>query len=83
MLVKINSDGQVTLPAEVLDALGVEPGDVIELDEMSIGYHMRPKGIKLSKGERLREKIPPGYPPFDIRKFRDDREQGRGPGIRR
>ena len=33
MLVKITSKRQVTFPARVLDALGVGPGDHLELEE--------------------------------------------------
>ena len=82
MLLKINSKGQVTLPVEALEALGVGPGDELELQEAPIGYLLRPKRIKLSEGEQLRDKIPPGYPPLDIRKYRDARERGLGPAIR-
>ena len=35
MIVKITSKRQVTFPARVLDALGVGPGDQLELEEGS------------------------------------------------
>ena len=72
MLVRITSKRQVTFPKHVLDALGVGPGDQLELLEGSDGYTLRPKRIDLSKLGYLRDKIPPGTPPFDIRKFRDE-----------
>ena len=83
MIVKVSPKRQIALPSNVLDALGVGPGDELELLEGSIGFILRPKRIKLAKGERLRDKIPPGYPPFAIRKYRDSLENGYGPAIRR
>ena len=72
MLVKITSKRQVTFPARVLDAMGVGPGDQLELLEGPDGYTLRPRRIDLSKLGYLRDKIPPGTPPFDIRIFRDE-----------
>ena len=72
MLVKITSKRQVAFPKHVLEALGVGPGDQIELLEGPDGFILRPKRIDLSKLGYLRDKIPPGTPPFDIRKFRDE-----------
>ena len=83
MLVKITSKRQVTFPKRVLEAMGVGPGDRLELLEGPDGFTLRPKRIDLSKLGYLRDKIPPGTPPFDIRKFRDEREQGHGPALRR
>ena len=83
MIVKITSKRQVTFPARVLETLGVGPGDKLELVESPDGFLLRPRRIDLSKLGYLRDKIPPGTPPFDIRKFRDQREQGYGPSIRR
>ena len=37
MLVKITSKRQVTFPARVLDAIGVRPGDQLELEQGSDG----------------------------------------------
>ncbi len=82
MIVKITSKRQVTFPARVLDAMGVGPGDQLELQESSDGFILRPRRIDYSKLGTLRDKIPSGHPPFDIRKFRDQREQGYGPSIR-
>ena len=70
MLVKITSKRQVTFPACVLEKLGVKPGDHLELTEGPDGYMLRPRRIDFSKLGTLQDKIPPGHPPFDIRKFR-------------
>ena len=83
MLVKITSKRQVTFPKRVLDELGVGPGDQLELLEGPDGFTLRPRRIDLSKLGYLRDKIPPGTPPFDIRKFRDQREKGHGPALQR
>ena len=83
MIVKITSKRQVTFPARVLDALGVGPGDRLELKEGPGGFILRPRRIDYSKLGTLKDKIPPGHPPFNIRKFRDQREQGHGPSLRR
>ena len=72
MFVKITSKRQVTFPARVLDALGVAPGDQLELLEGREGFTLRPRRVDLSLLGGLRDKIPPGTQPFDIRKFRDE-----------
>ena len=93
MIVTITSERQVTFPKHVLDELGVGPGDRLELLEGPDGFTLRPsrtdhpklgpKRIDYSKLGTLHDKIKPGTPPFDIRKFRDEREQGNGPALRR
>ena len=70
MIVKITAKRQVTFPARVLDAMGVQPGDRLELTESPDGYLIRPKRIDPSRLGTLRDKIAPGHPPFDIHKFR-------------
>ncbi len=72
MIVKITSKRQVTFPAWVLAALGVGPGDRLELQESPEGFLLRPQRIDYARLAPLRDKIPPGYPPFDIRKFRSE-----------
>ena len=79
MLVKIASKRQVTFPARVLDALGVGPGDQLELQESPDGFLLRPRRIDVSLLGGLRDKIPPGHPPFDIEKFR---KEGYDPALR-
>ena len=56
MIVKITSKRQVTFPARVLDALGVGPGDQLELQESPDGLHFatqadRPLQARLSTGQ--------------------------------
>ena len=48
MIVKITSKRQVTFPARVLEALGVGPGDRLELEEGPDGFLLRPRRIDLS-----------------------------------
>ena len=70
MIVKITSKRQVTFPARVLDALGVGPGDHLEIHEGPDGFLLRPRRIDYSLLGTLRGKIPLGHPPFDIETFR-------------
>lgn len=70
MIVKITSKRQVTFPARVLDALGVGPGDQLELVESPDGFTLRPRRIDYSRLGTLRDKIPPGHRPFDVETFR-------------
>ena len=71
MIVKITSKRQVTLPARVLNALGVGPGDQLELREGPDGYTLRARRIDYSRLGTLRSKIPSGHPPFDLAAFRN------------
>ena len=52
MFVKITSKRRVTFPARVLDALGVKPGDRLELQECPEGFTLRAVGIDQSTGRR-------------------------------
>ena len=70
MVVKITSKRQVTFPARVLDALGVGPGDQLELNEGPDGFILRARRVDYSRLGTLRSNIPPGHPPFDIDMFR-------------
>ena len=71
MIVKITSKRQVTLPAHALEAMGVGPGDRLEITECDDGLLLKPKRIDYSRLGILRDLIPPDAPPFDIRKFRE------------
>ena len=82
MIVKITSKRQVTFPKHVLEELGVGPGDQLELREGPDGFILKPRRIDYSKLGTLRDKIDPNAEPFDIRKYRDLREQGHGPALR-
>lgn len=71
VVVKITSRRQITLPARVLEALGVGAGDQIELKECSDGFTLRPRRIDPDRLAPLRSKIRPERIPFDLESFRD------------
>lgn len=79
MVLKITSNREVTLPSEVLDALGVGPGDQLEIIEGPDGFILKTGRIDYSSLGTLKDKIPPGHPPFDIESFR---EQPYDPSLR-
>lgn len=79
MVLKITSNREVTLPSEVLDALGVGPGDQLEIIEGPDGFILKTGRIDYSRLGTLKDKIPPGHPPFDIESFR---EQPYDPSLR-
>ena len=64
MLVKITAKRQVTFPARVLDALGVKPGDQLELEEGPDGFILRPRRIDPTRLAPLRGKLRRGVCPF-------------------
>ncbi len=70
MIVKITAKRQITLPARVLAALGVGPGDELELIEGHDRFTLKRRGIQYSRLGTLRSEISPGHPPFDINRFR-------------
>ena len=72
MIVKITSKRQVTFPARVLDALGVQAGDRLELEEGPNGFILRPRRIDLTRLAPLRAKTRRGEPPFDLEEFRSE-----------
>ena len=71
MLVKVTSKRQVTFPARVLDAMGVRPGDRIELEEGPDGFILRPQRIDPGRLGTLRRNLRRGRGTFDIGSFRD------------
>ena len=72
MIVRITSKRQVTIPARVLDAMGVGPGDRLELDEGPDGFVLRLRRVDPSRLGTPKGKIPPGHKPFDLAAFRDE-----------
>ena len=70
MLVKITAKRQVTFPARVLDALGVGPGDRLEILESSDGFVLRPQRIDTSRLAPLRDKVKRGKGTFELESFR-------------
>jgi AbrB family looped-hinge helix DNA binding protein len=71
MLVKITAKRQVTFPARVLNALGVQPGDNLELLEGPEGFILRPRRIEFSRLAPLRGRLKRGQGTFDLETFRD------------
>jgi AbrB family looped-hinge helix DNA binding protein len=73
MIVKITSKRQVTFPARVLKALGVGPGDRLELHEGPEGFVLRPRRIDPSRLAPLRGKLRRGAGTFDLETFREQK----------
>lgn len=72
MLIRVTSKRQVTFPARVLDALGVRPGDRIELEEGPDGFVLRPRRIDYDRLGTLRSRLRGGREAFDVGAFRDE-----------
>ncbi len=72
MYVKITSKRQVTFPARVLEALGVKPGDQLELQESPSGFLLRPRRIDSDRLAPLRGKLRRGRGSFDIERVREE-----------
>ena len=72
MVVKITSKRQVTFPARVLKALGVRPGDQLELIEGPDGFLLRPRRIEPNRLAPLRSKISSENRPFNLESFREE-----------
>ena len=79
MIVKVTSKRQVTFPAKVLDALGVKPGDQLEIQPAPDGFIIRPRRIDPTLLAPLRGKLQPTHAPFDLHAFR---EQPYDPALR-
>ncbi|MCE2539329.1 MAG: AbrB/MazE/SpoVT family DNA-binding domain-containing protein [Acidobacteria bacterium] len=72
MLVRVTAKRQVTFPARVLDAMGVRPGDRIELQEGPDGFILRPRRIDYDRLGTLRGRLRGGLGGFDVGSFRDE-----------
>ena len=70
MFVKITAKRQVTFPARVLEALGVKPGDRLELEEGPDGFILRARQIDRTRLAPLRGKLRRGKGTFDLEAFR-------------
>jgi AbrB family looped-hinge helix DNA binding protein len=69
--VKITAKRQVAFPAAALKALGVKPGDYLELTQGKESWRLTPMGVDLSKLAPLRAKIPANHPACDLTKWRN------------
>ena len=65
MIIKITSKRQVTFPARVLDALGVSPGDLLELEESPDGLILRPRHFGNARLGTRGDRNAPVRPPLD------------------
>lgn len=70
MFVKITAKRQVTFPARVLEALGVKPGDRLELEEGPDGFILRARQVDRTRLAPLRDKLRRGKGTFDLEAFR-------------
>jgi AbrB family looped-hinge helix DNA binding protein len=73
MVVKITAKRQVTFPARVLDALGVKPGDRLELVDSPAGFLLRPRRVDAARLAPLRDRLRRGRGSFDVETFRRQR----------
>lgn len=71
MLIKITAKRQATFPARVLEALGAQPGDRLELQEGPDGFILRVHRIDRSRLAPLRSKLRKGKGTFDPEAFRN------------
>lgn len=70
LFVTVTAKRQVTFPAFVLDALGVEPGARLELLAGPDGYLLRAKRVDRSRLAPLHHKLRRRRGAFDIEAFR-------------
>jgi bifunctional DNA-binding transcriptional regulator/antitoxin component of YhaV-PrlF toxin-antitoxin module len=72
MLVTITAKRQVTFPAQVLNSLGVQPGESLELVEGPDGFLLCPHPIEPSRLAPLRGRLKRGQGTFALDTFRDE-----------
>lgn len=53
---RVTAKGQVTIPKEIRDALGIEPGDEVRFEESGSGYTIRKEEPTTASGEDPFEK---------------------------
>ncbi|MBI5445573.1 MAG: AbrB/MazE/SpoVT family DNA-binding domain-containing protein [Deltaproteobacteria bacterium] len=75
MLVKVTAKRQVTFPARVLEALGVKPGDRLELLERPEGFLLRQRRVDGARLAPLRGRLRKGQGTFDLETFRDEEHE--------
>jgi len=70
MFVKITAKRKVTLPARVLEALGVKPGGRLKLEQVPEGFFLRARHIDRARLAPLRGKLRRGIGTFNLESFR-------------
>jgi len=53
---RVTTKGQVTIPKDIRDALGIEPGDEIAFEEVESGYRIRKRAPTTADGDDPFEK---------------------------
>ncbi|MFO8115368.1 MAG: AbrB/MazE/SpoVT family DNA-binding domain-containing protein [Halorubrum sp.] len=53
---RVTTKGQVTIPKEIRDALGIEPGDEVDFERVGSGYRLRKRAPTTEDGEDPFEK---------------------------
>ena len=48
---RLTTNGQVTIPKDIRDALGIEPGDEIAFEEVESGYKIQKKEPTTADGD--------------------------------
>ena len=71
MFLRITAKRQVTLPARVLEALGVKPGNRIKIEERPGGFVLCARHIDRTRLAPLRGKLRRGKGTFDLEALRN------------
>ncbi|QHS15920.1 AbrB/MazE/SpoVT family DNA-binding domain-containing protein [Halopenitus persicus] len=53
---RVTTKGQVTIPKEIREALGIEPGDAVEFERTESGYELRKEEPTTADGDDPFEK---------------------------
>lgn len=53
---RVTTKGQVTIPKDIRDALGIEPGDEVAFEKVDSGYQIRKRAPTTADGEDPFEK---------------------------
>lgn len=48
---RVTTKGQVTIPKEIREALGIEPGDEVAFEETDVGYLIKKEAPTTAEGE--------------------------------
>lgn len=48
---RVTTKGQVTIPKEIREALGIEPGDEVAFEETEVGYTIRKEAPTTAEGD--------------------------------